>query len=154
MYRRRRNFGPFLRSRRPVDKVVINENTTLTNTQSNNTVYSAAVACTFSGARIVGTIMPNGTGNGIMALVHVRQGSTISTLSVTDGSSPYTPEQNILWLKPFTGVGGSTSGPITLDVTVNTKRKMLTGDQIVLCHISNIANMASDMISVTCFIKQ
>ena len=98
MYKRRRSYGP-ARVKRPVDKVVINETGVATTTQSNNNIYAAPVACTFAGGRITGTVnnVPGTAARVTLCLVHVRQGTATGTISLTDGSSTYTPEQNILW---------------------------------------------------------
>jgi len=154
MYKRRRSYGP-TRPKRPVDKVVINETGVATNTQSNNNIYAAPVACTYTGGRITGAInnVPGTAARVTLCLVHVRQGTATGTISLTDGSSTYTPEQNILWA---TTVYGTSAGAtyIPIDVVIKTKRKMLTGDQIILAYLSDQPSACYIGLIVTAFIKQ
>ena len=93
---KRARFSSAPRAVRPVDKRLVNiVKATLGATQASTTIASVTTACTVTGIRIQGNaIRDAGSVNGSLhwALVIVRDGTTLSTLAVTDASVLYAPE--------------------------------------------------------------
>ena len=149
---RRRGYS----TRRAIDKVTVNQFSTITTTQNNNALYTATTACTFVGARITGSFNAlSTTAKCAWALVVNRNGIAPSQISLTDGATFYSPEQDIL-ASGMLALGGipTSSIVIPVDLVVKTKRKLLTGDQISFCTYSDTASGGNIAVIDTVFIKQ
>ena len=146
--------------KRPIEKRSILFNPgNLGTTQSVTVLHTATLAETFSGARgnltvSKGTITSQP--RWLLAIVLVRDGQSISTLSTTVGSAPYEPEQDILWL-----VGGSWSDAstveqwISFEIKIKAMRKLKEGDTLQIVGVGSAANSAKGVTGpLTMFFKQ
>ncbi len=121
------------RAKRPIDKQLIGVAKTAVNaTQVTTVLKTTTFPCTIVGVRWSLTAFQDaGTapGNGLWAIVIVRDGNNIANLTAADGADFYTPEQDVLGfgvlvfddnVKPWSGEGHT-----------KTMRKMMGGDQLV-----------------------
>jgi len=137
---------------------MVNQNaSTISTTQSDNVVYATTTAATYAGGRISGSVTfaaPATSGFLSWVLVKVPNAIAASTISVTDGGVTYNPEQDVLAAGTIPYIAGLNYDPIPIDVLVKTKRKMLTGDQILFCYHSS-TNVACYLSTIhTAFIKE
>ena len=142
---------------RPIDKQSINFNKTVGTTQLALAVRTAAMAETFSGAKITGgwakstaTIL----GNVTIVLVLVRDGQTASTLDLGDGNCIYEPEQDILWAKAIVTLAAAGTSFNDIEGTVGTMRKLKAGDSLQLLAVGTTPNLVSINLVFTGFYKQ
>ena len=89
------------KSKRPIDKWALNYIDTAVGTSaSNTTLYTATVAETLTGMIVHWNATRSASASNLwMGIVIVRDGSSLSTPSVTSGQIPYEPEQDVLWSK-------------------------------------------------------
>lgn len=119
--------------KRPIDKALISVLKGILNSaQQTTTLATVSNACTICGLRwSLSIYQDGGTGhaNGKWAIVVVRDGNSANTISSTDGSSFYQPEQDCLAF----GAWVIDNNSQTKDFEGNTKtmRKMLIGDQLI-----------------------
>ncbi len=89
-----------VRARRPIDKALVNViHNTINATQQTTTLITATFPCTITGIRWdINTVQNGGTAiaSGRWAIVIIRDGATINTLTQSDGSDLYEPEQDVL----------------------------------------------------------
>ncbi len=134
-----------VRVRRPIDKFLVNiSKVGVDGTQVQTIIRTATVACTVTGLRWdLATSQQGGTGagKGRWAIVIVRDGQSASTMAISDGSSLYDPEQDVL-----------TYGSWTIDNNVEsfhwnsdtkTMRKMRIGDAIVFVAVGVATNTSN-----------
>ncbi len=133
-FQNQRFFGG--KTKRPIDKQIINVGFgAVTATQETVTLSTVAFPCTLTGVRTDITTRQNaGTTPGTYGwvLVVVPDGTTISQIAFTNGSSVYQPEQNVLMWGRGVGNRASEDNPHTIyrDVT-KTMRKLKVGDKFV-----------------------
>ena len=96
------------RAKRPIDKQVISINQSVTAAQASTLLWTVGTPGTVVGIRWSLTWVQNDDALSSMSwvIVVVRDGQTASTLVLTDGSSLYQPEQDVL-------VFGSAAAPAT-----------------------------------------
>ena len=145
--------------RRPIDKRNINMYTSpVISTQDEQNLFTSTVAETL--IRLVGNVVvsPDDAqtvgARVAFAIILAREGSTVSTLSVSDGQVLYEPEQDVLFsLVDFTE-DHLTAGK-NFPVDVKGQRKMKEGDQIKLINIgSSASNSGRLFANITGFVKQ
>ena len=127
--------------KRPVDKklTVIQKNSVAA-TQQTTVLIAPTAACTVVGFRWSFFVNGDGGTEGVphdyqWVIVHQRDGSTISTLSTSDASSLYSPEQDVLAF----GVGQCRQDSTSVITDSSNQwngisrasRRMMVGDQIV-----------------------
>ena len=147
MSKRRRTSSGFS-TKRPIDKQLISLNVDgLTATENETTLLTPPSACTVVGLRwdmsvhadagVSGTL-----GNFAWAIVKVDDGNAANGLTLSSGSSFYTPEQDVLAFGQAPQV--STAGP-PQHISGNTKtmRKMRLGDTIIFVAKGQATNTTS-----------
>ena len=134
MSSKRRRVDPVFRVRRPIDKDIISVALgTIDATQSSLTLTTAVFPCTVTGLRWnFSTNQDGGTGlmAGFWAIVFLAEGQVLDTLTTTNGSSFYQPEQDVLTY----GVSSIENNSETKEHegTTKTMRKLKVGDRLVL----------------------
>ncbi len=124
-------------------------------TQDTLDLINSSVAGTVSGFRWDFTI--RGTTSAIarvgFVIVHLRDGSTLSTMSLTDGADLYAPEEDVLCFGYAVGSDSDATGVqfARLQGVSSAKRKIKQGDKIVIVAISTVVASALDGI-FQCFI--
>ena len=145
------------RPRRPVDKEITVQSDIYGTTQVTSTIHTSTVAETFSGGHLSGFV---GAGTGttpnivLIALCYVKEGQSVPTLSITDGSS-IEPASSVLWSKMYRLLAASQVLNIDSDDRpIKTMRKMQKGDSLVLTGICTVSSGASIALTTTFFYKQ
>ena len=142
MSRRRSRFAA---SRRNLDKKIVNAVQATDTGQSATVLFTSTFPCTITGIRwSIG--VTGGTTSGCTiywALIMVRDGDTISTMSTSDGADFYNPEQEVLSFGLFQldDKDSATGGPVSMTTMGSTKtmRKYMGGDTLQFITISTIA---------------
>ena len=129
------------RSRRPIDKALVTVSKTgLASTQVSTDILAPNGACTVTGIRWSFNAWAEAAGsagaNLLWSIVHVPDGYSASSMSATDATNFYEPEQNVL---AFGAISVSTSASITgdgvsptpIEGSTKTMRKMKSGDKII-----------------------
>ncbi len=120
--------------KRPIDKqLIVVDKDTVDATQVSTTLITATFPCTITGLRweishdrSAGT----GTANFWWAIILVKDGNSANTMAISDASTFYEPEQNVLAF----GLGAlEDEGPDSMLSSGNTKtmRKLMGGDQLL-----------------------
>ncbi len=135
--------------KRPVDKDLIwIQKNTVGNSQVTTVLRTSEMAETFTGgviSNIVRVIAATEVeSRGACAIILLRDGQTISTLTLTDAGKLYSPEQDVLWATPWAFQLPATDlflGYFTnISERIKTKRKMKKGDQLVYLAIGDVAS--------------
>lgn len=126
---KRQKVSTFHKSTRPVDKKIIVVNKTgIGGTAQVLTLFTAGSPCTLNG---LGYSFDNvGTGAATMfwAILIQRDGDSLNTIGVSDGTSFYTPESDVLLNGVFPQNGASAP---YMNITTHCKRKLMIGDKVV-----------------------
>ncbi len=120
-------------TKRPIDKELKSMTLTgLTATQQETVLKTTTFPCTIVGLRwSLTSFQDAGTGNArcVWAIVVVRDGLSASSMSASDGSDFYTPEQNVLAFGNF-----SMDNNVSVhqeNGNTKTMRKLMGGDQLI-----------------------
>lgn len=131
------NGNPFQKKKWKINKHLIYVNKSLSaTTQSSTTLFTTTYPCTVMGLRWDGVFMSNSSVSDTFAtwcIVVVKDTITESTMSQTDGSNFYRPEQDVLTFGVVVGTdsdGGVGPKGTHINGTVKTKRKLQTGDTL------------------------
>ena len=142
------------RSKRPIEKKIITVNKLVGVAQQQTAVFNANEAVTYAGGhlQISWDGNPAAIGRAVWAVVLIREGQTASTISLTDNTATYLPEQDVLAMGVFqsatlTDLLGDT-------VTIKTKRKLKQGDAIYFIVLGSIASVGNIFCTATSFVKQ
>lgn len=129
---------------RPIDKhVTAIAKATVSTTQLSTTLQTASFPCTVMGLRWQFEALANTTTNQVIlwAIVVVRDGEAVNTMSATDAATFYAPEQNILAHGIILSPGSSTGNiGYMVEGSIKTKRKLLSGDALVFICLSSAAS--------------
>jgi len=137
MRRRSTWFRPYKSyRRRQTDKILRTLNNTASSTQTNIALYTATYPCTVSGIRWDLNVFgdPDAETRCIFVISVVPQGQTVSTISTTDNTSFYDPEQNVLGhFSTFVTDSNAGAGPVIENEKGQsmTKRRLKVGDTLV-----------------------
>ena len=145
--------------KRPIDKRghVISA-TALGTSASNTMLFTSAVAETLIRTIVRGNVIKGGAAGvivGAIVIVIVRDGQTVSAISLSNATSLYEPEQDVLWYEIFrlpTGANAVWSIPMMGDV--KGQRKLKTGDRIMMLVLADTADSFDMALSTTIFVKQ
>lgn len=125
----------FASSRRNLDKKLIAIAQTVTTTQQATVLFTSTFPCTLTGIRWSIAFGGNTTSanNLFWAIVMIKDGDTLSTMSTSTGADFFTPEQNVLSfgvIKTADSDGGT--GPMVQNIMGSTKtmRKYMGGDTL------------------------
>lgn len=147
-------------SKRPIDKNLIMVAKTVTTTQASTNLVTATFPCTVTGLRWDLTYRQSAANSSatsvVWAVVRVKDGLSASTMSTSDGSDLYAPEQEVLTYGTSTfPPGTSGAGAITYHWSDSTKtmRKLMGGDKISLIVLSDVASSGSLFGCVQLFCK-
>ena len=145
--------------KRPMDKLMYVISATALGTGAFNiTIMTSTVAETIIRNFIRGNVIKGGAAGvvvGAIVLVHVRDGQTVSTISLANVTSLYEPEQDVLWYEIFrlpVGVNAVWSLPIRGDV--KGMRLMKKGDRLMILVLADTADAFDMAIATTTFLKQ
>mgnify|MGYP000332636614 FL=1 len=136
------------RNKRPVDKALIVVNKTgVGGTRVNTDLVTATFPCTITGLRWSMGVQPDGstgTGRILWAVVVLRDGGTLGTMSVSDAGTVYTPEQDVMVfgassLLPNTS---TINQAVQFEGSTKTMRKLMGGDKLVFIAIGENINTA------------
>ncbi len=141
MSKRRRTKSGFSSVKRPIDKDLVSVTLEDINaTQQNTIIKQASTACTVTGLRWSFFVEGDAGTVGVphdytWAIVLVRDGNTANGFNVTDGSSYYEPEQNVLTFGNGTTRSAASSqtgfeSHGTWSGTTKSMRKLMNGDAI------------------------
>lgn len=123
---------------------------TVANTQVNVTLLTTGFPCELTGFRWMLDTLPAGTFVGIqsfMALQYVRQGDTPGNISLVNGNTFDTPEQDVILYdagQSSASIANSTSTSFRSYQSSNRRYRSKVGDKVVFSLISNTQ-------PVTCF---
>lgn len=147
--RRRVTFtGPI----RPIDKALINVSDSIDSSQFERTVKTAVAACTVTGIRwTFGTKSNSNNQEVAIALVLVRDGQSVSTLSFTAGSNLYEPEQDVLMYYHGGCAALYNNGLVG---STKTMRKLKNGDQLKLIGLGDNATADTLVGTIQLFCKE
>ena len=145
--------------KRPVEKIVGVHNAVVTNSQTAGLNILPGVACTYSG----GTLTISTTWNNTVstaafywALVFLREGQTLSSLSIANNTVLYEPSQDVLACGCANAIIGATDNQDTIikEYKLKSMRKMKEGDGIVFTTLGNSAGIARIDVVFTAFFKE
>ncbi len=143
------------RAKRPVDKAIVNiTKATIGASQVNTDLFTTTFPCTIVGLRWHITMLQDaGTGATFLnwAIIILRDGLTADTLSTSDGSTLYNPEQDVMTF----GVMQIDNNTTTVSNVGETKtmRKMQGGDKLVWLGIGVATNTCTVRGTVQFFCK-
>ncbi len=143
--KRKMNEGIILaRTKRPIDKQIINVALAVDATQRTTDLFTFTFPGTVTGMMIDLTFAQDaGTGNGAYSwvIVQQREGTSISTISLTNAGSLYQPEQNVMMWGRGTSHRATNDTPAR-EYTQRTKamRKMMGGDKLVFVTLGEATN--------------
>jgi len=128
--------------KRPIDKSLVVVSQTLNTTQQSTDLVTATFPCTVTGIRWDGTASAASTAGvrGFWALVLVKDGNSANTMAVSDGSTLYEPEQNVLAFGHFQCYdtdAGTGPGGVHIMGSTKTMRKLMGGDKLSLITIAS-----------------
>lgn len=134
--------------KRPIDKsLIMVSQTAVSTTQLSTNLITATFPCTITGLRWNLGFHNNSAAvqNTIYwAIVIVKDGNSANALAISDGSTFYEPEQNIIaWgsaLLADTDIGGTTAHNI--EGSTKSMRKLMGGDTIQLIYRASDSNMS------------
>ncbi len=152
------NFVRHTGHKRPVDKLlIVLKKLSVDATQVTTILTTVTFPCTIVGLRWdISASTSAGTGPGEIewAIVKVTDGDSANTMSFTDGSTLYAPEQAVMtW-----GVGNmppfdKSANPINWRGDTKTMRKMMGGDQLIFIVRGEATNVADIRGAVQFFCK-
>lgn len=122
-------------NKRPVDKAIIVVNKDAVDaTQVSTVLVTATFPCTMTGLRWDLSFFAD-AGTAISevswAILLVKQGNTVSTLTTSDGGTLHDPEQNVLTFGySALAPGDGNQNPVTYNNTTKSMRKLMGGDRI------------------------
>ena len=122
--------------RRPIDKLVFQVSRTASTTATQDPIYTASEAVTFTGGVLRGNIYPNQSNTGVFnwTLQYIPENFNIIDITpVTGGITFFEPEQYILASGTFTNPTNVSSTGLTGIVIyekIETMRKMKKGDTL------------------------
>ncbi len=147
------------RSKRPVDKEMIFISHTATTSNTITVLKTTTFPCTIVGLRW-DLAMRNilSTANPLVSwiIVVVHDGNTANTISQSNASNMYTPEQDVMAFgNLFLIDNDSGQGPTSVHVQGQTKtmRKLQAGDVLQFISFSDVANAANVRGTVQFFCK-
>ncbi len=138
-------------AKRPIDKQLINVRfTTVAGTQVAEEIVAIASPCTITGLRwAFASIQDGGTGQCRFqwAIVVSFGGSAPSTMSLTSGSTVYSPEKDVMAF----GVGLIDNNTVTIvhEGSTKTMRKLMIGDTLDFIMLG----IATDTVQITGIIQ-
>jgi len=158
------NNRPFKRARpsfqvsqkRPIDKSLINVTKTLVaDVQAATVLTTATFPCTVTGLRWVGSIAADTVTGSVVywAIILVKDGNSANTMSRSDASTLYEPEQNVLAFgnavvrDSDAGTGQSVR---SIEGTTKSMRKLMGGDQIQFICISSAGSQVTMSVQFFC----
>lgn len=119
-------------TKRPVDKDVVNvKKDAVAGSQVATGLITAAYPCTATGIRwdlCAAQDAGSGTCSGTWAIIHLPDSNTASTISLTDTSTVYSPEQHVLAFGRWCIVAGSNT--VHWNGSTKTMRKLKVGDKV------------------------
>ena len=141
--------------KRPIDKeIMLVGSSSLGTTQDNTTLRTSTVAETYTGGHIqISAVKVSGGGFVAFVLAMIPENLTIPTISTTDGSALFVPEEFVLW-SGVAYITSTSAETIILKDKIKTMRKMKNGDRLVLCQRGSAATVTTTMSVVTSFFKQ
>ncbi len=150
-------FVQVVSQKRPIDKGLIMVNQSTSTSQVQSGLVGATFPCTVTGLRwsLAYSGSSAASAFGMWAIIIVRDGLSASTLSFTDESTLYAPEQDVLAfgvLRAADTDGGTGPGQILIEGTTKTMRKLMGGDAILFITKMN-ANAGSIVGCVQMFCK-
>ena len=131
---KRRRFNT--RAARPVDKLLKTVQLSVIATQVSTQLLDITFPATVAGLRwslSYNHILTTSDANLLWAIVVVRDGETVNSMSASDGANFYTPEQNVLAfgaLRPTRTDAGQAT--YTWEGNTKTMRKLAVGDELHL----------------------
>ncbi len=159
MSKRRRITGGFVRVKRPIAKDIISIGITNAGTVQRSTQLKVTTfPCTLTGLRwslSYQSVLVSGPAAQFWGIVLNREGETSNTLVTSDGSTLYSPEQNVLawghWQATDADIG---QGPSVMrsEGTTKTMRKLQEGDSIdfLIIGTAGTANLVRGAIQFFC----
>ncbi len=160
--RKRRRTTPVIVSKsavRPIDKQLINvAGAALDATQDSSTLFTTTFPATITGIRwSLGFVQDAGTATTACkwCIVVARDQITASAISLTDESSMYQPEQNVLAFGSAVSfnIAGGPAVPTRFEGSTKTMRKLQTGDKILFLAKGEATNTFEYDGTVQFFIK-
>ncbi len=143
------------RVKRPVDKAIVNiTKAGVAGSQVNTDLFTTTFPCTIVGLRWHITMLQDaGTGASFInwAIIILRDGLTADTLSTSDGSTLYNPEQDVMTFG-IMQIDNNTTPASNVGET-KTMRKMQGGDKLVFLAIGVATNTATIRGTVQFFCK-
>ncbi len=133
MKRRRRNGQRNFSTPRPIDKNLKAINKALATSQLTTNLFTATFPCTITGLRWDLDIQSTDVAlkEVSWAMVIVKDGDTVSTMTLGDGSTFYSPEQNCLAFGTADLAASSESGNNRAwSGSTKTMRKLMGGDEL------------------------
>ena len=135
--------------KRPIDKTLVTVAHTANTVQQSTTLYLATTAVTFSGGVVRGSIAILPTSLTVTigwAIVYSRQGFNPNTISITNATDFYDPEQDVICSGIVSASGGaSTTEVVSFPIVekIRTMRKMKEGDSIIFLAIASTTNSSA-----------
>ena len=156
--KRRFNEGIIFKSaKRPIDKQIINTALTLNGTQTGTNLWTTTFPGTITGIRVDLTLVQSaGTAPGAYAwaIVLIKEGQTASTIGLTNGTTFYQPEANVLMFGRGThSRATSDTVPRVYEQSTKTMRKLQCGDKIDILVIGEATNTTLLNGAIQFFIK-
>ena len=150
------------KSKRPIEKAIKAIIQTVTTTQSNNTLFTAGNAQTYTGGTLSLSVSSvasvDAPAQMFWALVFVPESRQPSTMTITNNADLYLPEQDVLACGPITFWDGASASETTVQWTFSQKlksmRKMKEGDSLSFLTLSNVASSFVLAATATLFFKQ
>lgn len=144
----------FTRARRPIDKVIHVFSHIDDSSQNEAIITQPTFPATMTGLRwdfMVSQAASTGIAHIAWAIVFVRDGETIDAISISDNSTFYNPEQNVLSF----GYGQIDNhvNPIHYSGSTKTMRKMMVGDKISFISLGVATNTVLTRGAVQLFLK-
>ncbi len=143
------NFGVVsvraVRPRRPIDKFLVNVSKVgVDGTQVQTIIRTATTACTVTGLRwdlATSQQAATGAAKGRWAIVIVRDGLSAQTMAISDASSLYDPEQDVMAFGSWTIDNNVESFHWVGDT--KTMRKLRIGDAIIFIAVGVATNTSN-----------
>ncbi len=132
-------------ARRPIDKqlVVIAQGSIGSAQVSSELRAAVTFPSTLTGLRWSLSVMNNaGTAatKVFWAIVVVPQGTTASTMSISDGATLYSPERNVLTFGAANSLTSVANVPVMFEGATKSMRKLSVGDSVVWIALSEATN--------------
>ncbi len=131
-------------TKRPIDKQIINVAQTVDASQAQTTLFTFTFPGTVTGLMVdLSFIQDAGTGTGAYSwvIVALREGTTLSTISLTNAGSLYQPEQNVMMWGRGTSIRSTGDNAVrNYSQRTKTMRKMMGGDTLVFASLGEATN--------------